>query len=365
MNRAKILIVDDVPQNIQIVGNLLSSENYDVFFALSGEEALQIAQTQDLHLILMDVMMPGMNGFDTVRALKAQPQHRNTPVIFLTALSEKENILDGFDAGGVDYVTKPFNRSELLARVRTHVALSQTREELRQASLMRDRFFAILAHDLRSPFQALLGLLSETLVQFETLGSEDIKDILQGVHGSSEKAYELLQNLLEWGRSQTGHIILTPEKISLKPLVEGLEHLNAVAFQEKKIQFDSSGVKDSCWADRNTLEFILRNLVSNALKFTPEGGTVTLKSEVSGEQVLISVRDTGVGMDEEKLARLFRLDQRVSTPGTKKEPGSGLGLILCRDFAQKNRGELTVESQVGKGSVFRLTLPLNPAGNLP
>jgi len=364
MNRPKVLIVDDVPHNIQIVGSLLAAENYDVFFAQSGEEALGIAQNQSLTLVLMDVMMPGMNGLEAAKALLKIPGNHDTPVIFLTALSEKEQLLTGFEAGGVDYITKPFHRSELLARVKTHIALKTAREELRQAKESRDQFFSILAHDLKNPFQALLGLLKEILDHYQEFPPEEVKEMIQGVYNSSHSVYELLLKLLDWGRSQTGALILRPQQLDLEKLLNNLTEPFRAGLQSKKQVLNLDLKTSQVWGDAETLEVILRNLISNSMKFSPLGGEITVWSRLEGAKVLLGVKDSGMGMSESQAAHVFEIKDRSSTLGTQKEKGTGLGLILCRTFAQENNGTLTFTTEPGKGTEFILELPLNPPGSI-
>lgn len=363
MEKPMVLIVDDVPHNIQIVGNLLGPE-YEVFFALSGPEALKIAAQQPLTLVLMDVMMPGMSGLEAARELAKIPGHQDTPVIFLTALTEKDQVLAGFEAGGVDYITKPFHKNELLARVRTHVALKTAREELHKARVARDRFFAILAHDLKNPFQALLGLLGTVLEDWDSLDPREVRSIVEGVHDSSKKAYDLLLNLLEWGRTQTGGLRLRPASLRAGDLFASLKKTLEASLGIKNITLDIQDTRETFWADRDTVEIILRNLLTNAIKFSPPGSRIGLTAARDGEAALIQVKDQGVGMEELQQKSLFDLSVRNSTKGTAGETGTGLGLVLCRSFALANGGDLTFTSAPGQGTEFVLKLPLNPPGSV-
>ena len=210
---SKILIVDDVPKNIQLAGSILQRQDYNIFFANNGETALNLAQTNAFDLILLDIMMPGMDGFEVCEQLKKDPNTREIPVIFLTAKTDTESTIKGFDIGAVDYVTKPFNEKELLARVRTHLELRAARESLREANVTKDKFFSIIAHDMKNPFNALLGLSKLLLNNFDVFDEDKKKYFIQNIYQSSDQGYKLLENLLDWSRMQTGKMVCQPALI--------------------------------------------------------------------------------------------------------------------------------------------------------
>lgn len=255
-------------------------------------------------------------------------------------------------------------KGEALRMVGTHTDLTEkmeTEHKLIQLNAEKDKFFSIIAHDLKGPFNALLGFTE--LLQDKDLESspEERLDMVEIVHRSAEKAYKLLDNLLTWSRSQTGGMSFSPTPLELQKLVADELALLEDQATNKGLALKNLVPKDHVvFADLNMAGTILRNLLSNAIKFTKSGGTISVSSQVNEahKTLEVSVRDTGIGIPEAKIPDLFQLDKSTSTPGINNEMGTGLGLILCKDFVEKHGGEISVESEVGKGSVFRFSLPL-------
>lgn len=361
-----VLIVDDVPKNIQVVANILQPQGYRLAFAQRGEVALELVNKNNFDLILLDIMMPGMDGFEVCEALKSDPRHKDIPVVFLTAKTETDDIVRGFRLGAVDYVTKPFNSEELLARVCTHLELKTSRErlavankELRKLNATKDKFFSIIAHDLRNPIQSLL-MSSELLhCNYEKLAEEKIRKYLSRFHDSANHIAELLEDLLEWARSQQGKLKYNPAEISIHSLAASTVNLLREHAEKKDIHlFSQVEEKTAAFADSNMILTVIRNLVSNAIKFTPGGGEVNILAENRGAEIKVTVADTGVGIEQKDADDLFRIDTQKTSKGTDGEKGTGLGLILCREFVEKNNGCIWVESEPGKGSRFMFTLPV-------
>ena len=357
--QARILIVDDVAKNIQLVAASLRSQGYSMTFAQSGPKALELAQTRPFDLVILDIMMPEMDGYEVCRRLKSLPLNGQTPVIFLTAKTDAEAIVQGFEAGAVDYLSKPFNGAELKARVQTHLELKRIREELEIASHLKDKFFAIIAHDLRAPFNALLGLSQTLKDDVEDLSKEDIVQIASMIFEAGARANGLLEQRLRWASSQQGKITYHPERIELFPLAQEVVALLGEVAHRKEITLHNLLPPDTwVYADRPSIAAVFRNLVGNALKFTPQGGTVELRAEPKDGKMEIEVADNGLGMSLEVQESLFRLDRHHSTLGTAGERGTGLGLILCKEFLEKNGGSISLQSAPDQGSRFLFQLPV-------
>ncbi|OQY59647.1 MAG: hypothetical protein B6245_05585 [Desulfobacteraceae bacterium 4572_88] len=356
--KSNILIVDDVPKNIQLAGSILQKEKHNIFFANNGVNALRLIKKNKFDLILLDIMMPEMDGFEICEKLKASPETSDIPVIFLTAKSDNESTIKGFEAGAVDYVTKPFNEKELLARVRTHLELRQTQASLQEANVTKDKFFSIIAHDLKNPFNSLLVLSKLLLNNFDGFDDEKKKEFIQVIYDTSDHGRNLLENLLDWSRMQIGRFKWQPDKIDLFTYgFENVSLLKACA-ENKKISLESEIEKGSMvYADPNMTRMIIRNLMSNALKFTSEGGYVKVSAKMLDNEAVVTVSDNGLGIKEENIRKLFKIDTHHSTPGTADERGTGLGLILCKEFVDKNGGKIWIESEFQKGSDFKFTLP--------
>lgn len=400
---ARILVVDDFPTNLHLLEGILLEQGYDVRLAPDGAFALQFVQTQPPDLILLDVNMPEMDGYEVCRHIKTDPDTQSIPVLFISALDETEDKLKGFAAGGVDYITKPFQAEEVLARVNTHLTLHTlrrnleqevarrakaeeelyalndqlkianqrleeanqqlqiTNQELHNANASKDKFFSIIAHDLRSPFQGLLTLTELLSEQIELHSKDELKKKIDVLHDAAETVYALLTNLLTWSRLERGILDYTPGPIVLEMLFERNKRLLLANAAQKDITLTTRVPKDICAiGDFNMIDTVVRNLLSNAVKFTTSDGSIDLSAHVAGDMVEIMVTDTGMGMHQDVLEKLFRIDVKYSKPGTAGEPGTGLGLILCKELVKKSGGSIRVESEVGKGSTFIFTLPLQP-----
>lgn len=359
-----ILIVDDNPKNIQIVALLLRDMKYKIIIATDGKSAIDLVKRARPDLILMDVMMPGLDGFETCRIIKDDPENDNIPVIFLTALSEKINTVKGFQSGGVDYVVKPFNREELINRIKTHLDLKFTRDELNQSSehlrelnAIKDKMFSIIGHDLRSPVAVLKTMLDFISKDPVILAQEDLKNDFGAMTQTADELYSLLENLLGWAKSQSGNLGFISENIELKLMVQSVYLLYKSQLQHKKIQFEEDiNPAIYIFADANMLKTVLRNLISNGIKFTPENGTIKVRAHENNGKVQIEVADSGVGISSENIPKLFDMKQHFSTYGTANESGSGLGLNLCYNFVVNNNGKIWVKSEPGNGSVFTVEL---------
>ena len=360
----RILAIDDVPSNLLTLRAILPSNEFLFVGASGAEEAFRLWEQQDFDLVLLDVLMPGLDGYDVARRIKANPRTAAVPVIFLTSLKSEDEVVKGFEAGAVDFLSKPFYPTELLLRLHTHLALKDKNEaletaaeDLRQANQARDRFFSILAHDLKNPFAGFLSLVQEVLNQFEKIDREELHEVLLTMGQTSQNVYRLLETLLDWGRSQTGALTVVPQPLLLSLLIEEAFEPLEESYRRKRITLIPMASYEWAKADRATVVILLRNLLSNALKFSHPGGEVRVEVVSHDGMVDLVVRDNGIGIPPTRLPLLFLLENKISTPGTAKEPGTGLGLILCAEFAQKNQGSLRAESVLGKGSTFILSLP--------
>lgn len=369
-----VLIVDDIPRNLQILSNILNTEGYQISFASNGKQALSVCETTQPDLILLDIMMPEMDGFEVCEKLKSNELTKFIPVIFITGKAEMDDIVHGFKLGAVDYVTKPFNSVELISRVRNHIELKlsrdvilrynqqlkETQTELKQTIASKDKFFSIIAHDLRGPFSGFLGLSELLADEYEMLAKEEISQIATSLNKAAKKLFSFLENLLDWSRSQMGRMEFNPCTLELRDTVERYIGLMQDTANEKNIAiFNDVPEKTTCYADLNMLGTILRNLLSNAIKFTSNGGAVRVGIEdKSDEFYTVFVSDNGIGIHPDNLKNIFRIDTKYSTPGTNKEAGTGLGLILCRELVEIHKGKIEVFSEQNKGTKFSFSIPV-------
>jgi two-component system sensor histidine kinase/response regulator len=360
-----VLIVDDVPENLQVISNILYQKGVNISVAQNGRDALTVVSRKPPDLIVLDITMPEMDGFEVCEHVKKNPETRDIPIIFLTARTQSDDIVKGFELGAVDYVTKPFHPPELLARVFTHLELKKSRDiimaqnkELHELNATKDKFFSIIAHDLRNPFCQIMTLSDLLKNEWQNYPADHIEKWVQSMYQASERGYNLLANLLEWAHSQTGRMQFQPQQVHLNTLVtESIEFLESSA-NNKQIILHAEIPENLCaFVDKNMLKTVIRNLVSNAIKYTETGGEVKIEAKNSGEWIEIAISDTGVGIKEQYLKNLFRIDIHYSTVGTAQEKGTGLGLILCKEFVEKHGGTIRVESEMETGSTFTFTVP--------
>ena len=362
-----ILLVDDTANDLQILGNILHDKKYKIAAVKSGKEALEFIGKKNPNLILLDILMPDMDGFEVCQKIKENEAFRHIPVIFISALREKKNVLQGFEYGAVDYITKPFNKEEVLARVKAHITiynqkneLDALNEELIGINRTKDKFFSIIAHDLKNPLGAFKNVTGFLLKNFRELDDNEKMEFLNLLNSSAQNVYSLLENLLYWSNSQRGMIEYNPEDNDLSFIAEDSIKLLAMNAEKKSIKLESAiKEKSYVYADANMVSTIIRNLLSNAIKFTPEGGNVKISAKKKDKFYEITISDDGVGIPKDTLKKIFLLDVHISTKGTSREEGTGLGLVLCQEFVRKNGGDIRVESEEGVGSRFIFTLPVS------
>lgn len=362
----EILVVDDNSENIQTVGNILSKKNYSLRFAGSGQQALQTLQFGKPDLILLDIAMPGIDGFAVCEKIKANPDTNDIPIIYLTAKTQPEDIIKGLKTGAVDYIKKPFNNEELQLRVKTHLELkhsrdiiNQQKQELTELNTTKDKFFSIIAHDLKNPFQILKSLSKILKKRYHDFDDDKKQNFINSIHNASTQGYELLDNLLQWSRSKMGTLEVQQQEYDIHEVVEDVIRLLNAGLTNKNIAIENNiDSNTKVFIDKNLISSVIRNLISNAIKFTKPGGRIAISAEKQQDTFYkITVSDTGIGIAPHDQQRLFRIDTHHTTKGTNKESGTGLGLLLCKEFVEKHNGRIWVESAMGKGSKFMFTIP--------
>ena len=309
----KILVVDDSAFEIQLVDWILQENNYQTVLANNGTEALEIVKTFTPDLILLDIMLPNIDGFEVCKRIKSNENLKDVPVIFFTSLSNIEDIVKGFEAGGVDYVTKPFNKDELLVRIKNHLDLISSKRkielqarELRQANALKDKMFSVISHDLRSPISSIKLALDFISKGFLKPGEELYNDTIKDLVKTTDEAYILLENLLGWAKSQSNILTVVPEVLELQSLANSVAGLLKLNCENKKIKVENNipeGI--TVFADMQMVQSVIRNLLSNALKFTPENGLIEMIAVEKESEVEISVKDSGVGISQLNLKKIL------------------------------------------------------------
>lgn len=353
----KILIVDDNILNLKVVGNILQSEKFDIAVSLNGESAINILLNNEIDLILMDIMMPEIDGLETCRRIKCIDSLKEIPLIFLTAKAQTNDILEAFEAGGVDYIFKPFNRLELLARVNTHLDLFLSKRKLKELYKNRDFVYSIIAHDIKAPFNKINQFLQMLSGGYIDSNSVEFKELLDLLNIETEKTNVLINELIEWGQLLRNENPNELQSKQLKPIIDSvITFLEQQSFsKELEIQNDiDENVRIIC--DEKSIEVIFRNLLANAIKFTPNGGKISFSSQDHAQKTFIQLKDSGIGMSKEVLEKLFENNEFYKSNGTNKEKGSGLGLLIIKDFIKKNKAELKVDSISEEGTTFTVII---------
>lgn len=363
----KILIVDDVMSNVLLLRVLLTNEKFTIATANNGRQALEQVKKESPDLILLDVMMPDLSGFEVARQLKANPDTAEIPIIFLTALNGTADIVKGFQVGGSDFISKPFNKEELIIRVTHQISLVAAKrlilsktEELQRTIAGRDKLYSVIAHDLRSPMGSIKMVLNMLILNLpaEKIG-EEMYELLIMANQTTEDVFSLLDNLLKWTKSQIGKLNVVYQDVNLVELTDSvIDIFNMVAKLKKITIKETKSDKIMVNADIDMLKTVVRNLLSNAIKFSKENSEVLVTIKEEDDMAVVSVQDYGCGISEEGQKKLLHTDTHFSTFGTNNEEGSGLGLLLCKDFVMKNGGKLWFTSKEKEGSTFSFSIPL-------
>ncbi|MHB8520625.1 MAG: hybrid sensor histidine kinase/response regulator [Limisphaerales bacterium] len=360
INNGCLLIVDDQEANIQVVGGVLGKLGFEIMPASSGKQALKRLAIRRPDLILLDLLMPDMDGFEACRRIQENPDWAGIPIIFLSSADDKDLIVRALQSGGVDFITKPFNLAELTTRVRTHLALKAARDRLEQLAEDKDELLGILAHDLKNH---LGGMHMSAQILYDL--ARDLEDprLLLMAENIARSSSQMLAYLKEFLANSVAdyELSIRPEAVSLADAVARavLQHQEAAKRKELTLHTSSAANGTLVQADAAALHQVLDNLLSNAVKFSPPGRRifVTVKSVVGNGRVECQIRDEGPGFTEEDKARMFQRYKRLSARPTAGEPSTGLGLSIVRKLVLAMRGELACESTAGNGAAFTFCLP--------
>ncbi|MEG4251012.1 response regulator [Microcoleus sp. Pol10D4] len=395
-NKGNILIVDDTPENLQVLSATLSDRGYKVRGVINGKMAIRAARSGCPDLILLDIKMPDMDGYEVCRQLKEDPKTSEIPVIFISALDEVLDKLTAFQVGGVDYVTKPFHVAEVLARIEHQLTIQRLKKqlldrnkELQQeiierkkaeeaaaaASLAKSQFVANMSHELRTPLNAILGF-TQVMSRDSLLSHENLEN-LRIINRSGQHLLELINDVLDLSKIEAGIIGLDQRSFDLYQLLDTLEEMFQIKAETKKMQlrfFVEANVPQYIKTDEKKLRVCLINLLANAMKFTQDGGRIWLRVSVESNQqqpaeseihpnytsvepllILFEVEDTGVGIAAAEIDTLF--DAFVQTQaGRKAADGTGLGLTITKKYVQIMGGDIWVKSVLGEGSSFKFNI---------
>ncbi len=369
----KILIVDDTLTNIEVLHKTLEPEGYAVSVATHGEMALEIASHLNPDLILLDIMMPGINGYETCERLKKNEDTRDIPVIFISAKGEMEDIVEGFRMGGVDYITKPFRSEEVLSRIKTHAQLNYLKKQqekrikeleyqnhkLRNLDEIKNRFLGTAMHDLRSPLSAISGFSDLFLLGDESYSEDQKIEWVKMINQVSKDLLGLVHNLLDISVFESGQLNLNLSSGNLSPLLLKQVKMNQAYSNQKNISIITSleEVPNSIF-DSNRMGQVIDNLISNAIKFSQPGTSIQVGLTHNDESLEFYVKDEGPGIPKEDQCRLFTEFPGINVHPTNGEKSTGLGLFIVKKIVEAHSGSIQVESIEGQGTIFHVQLPL-------
>ncbi|MGE5656703.1 MAG: response regulator [Actinomycetota bacterium] len=387
INKGNILIVDDTPENLQVLSATLSERGYKVRGVVNGKMAIRAARSASPDLILLDIRMPDMNGYEVCEQLKGDPQTTKIPVIFISALDEVLDKVKAFNIGGVDYITKPFQVEEVLARVENQLTIQRLQKQLMAqneqlqkeilerkkaeeaaaaASQAKSQFLANMSHELRTPLNAILGF-TQVMTRDPFLSTEQVEN-LRIINRSGEHLLELINDVLDLSKIEAGIIALYETNFDLYRLLDNLEEIFLFKAERKRLNFQlllQPEVPQYIKADEKKLRACLMNLLSNALKFTQQGSITLRVIKKTEEQVGIpiqlefEVEDTGVGIAPEEIETVFQAFVQTES-GKKSAEGTGLGLTITRKFVEFMGGNISLNSVVGAGTTFRFNIHCFP-----
>lgn len=376
MNPAEslILIVDDTPANLRLLSQVLSKNGYNYLEASNGKEAVQMAKKHEPDLILLDIMMPDMNGYEVIKEIKSDKLIQDAPIIFLSSLTDTDDKVEGFKSGGVDYITKPFQKEETLARINTHLkirflqkqlnerikVLRQREVELSRLNQKKDDLVRMVSHDIKNPLTGIIGLV-KLMRESDKISAEEQTQMLSVVEESGSNLLNMVREVLDRESKKTEPETLDYSTVQVSELLERVISMNKAKSFVKEISLSYNVIPKKLEAviDVNKVEIAVNNLVANALKFTPSKGDIRVKASLNDDHLLIEVKDTGIGIPKKMQSDLFKDPVKASREGTSGELGTGLGLDIVQLYVELHGGEIWVESELDKGTRFFIKIPQN------
>lgn len=356
----KILIVDDQPENLETIANIFSSENaeFDVIKAPNGKVAMRILNKTIPDIIITDWEMPEMNGIELTKKIRQDQRTADIPVIMCTGvMTTSKNLSTALNAGASDYIRKPVDNIELIARTKANLHLAEQYYEVKKLNEIKNQIFAVISHDLRGPVGNIKSFADLVVQNKTSFSHSEILEFFEIIKKVSTTTFSTLENLLMWANSQRNAVNIDIKKQNINLAISNnLTLLDEVA-KQKEIELINRTPEDlMAYFDLNMISTVVRNLISNAIKFTNNGGKVIVDAIASEKDLTISVKDNGVGISADRIDRIFDNKSFETTHGTSNEKGSGVGLKLCKDFVDRNNGEIWVESKNGEGTSFKFTL---------
>ena len=364
--KADILIVDDTPANLRVLSRLLSDNGYKVRPVPNGKLALEAVRASEPDLIFLDIRMPDMDGYEVCETLKSSEATCDIPIIFISALNDLEDKVKGFEAGAVDFITKPFQEGEVLIRLETHLTIRNQRreiadqvEQLRRLEILRENLTQMIVHDLNNPLHGILGFIQLLRLELADIENEKLNKYAASIESSVKSTVDMIRAILDVGKIESGEMKISRKDVALAPLlteiVSGIEPL----IHDKRLTLDVECGKElpPLSADPDLFRRIIVNIVGNAIKFSPDDGTIAIRATRAATAIRIEVTDEGPGIPSEYQATIFEKYGQVESRTAGRKYSTGLGLAFCKLAVEAHGGTIGVDSEEGKGSVFWMNFP--------
>lgn len=368
-----ILIVDDSPENIISLKKVLEKNDFEVDTALSGEEALKKILRKSYVLIILDVQMPGMDGFEVAEVISGYSKAKETAIIFLSAASANVNLITrGYSSGGLDYISKPVDMNILLLKVKTfyriyeqsralnemQIALRAEIEFRKEAERKKDEFISIASHELKTPMTSIKGYIQLLERSLDKNDIDTVRTRLHKVQNQVEKLNLLIADLLDISKIESGKLKLNRKYFCFENLLEHI--LEVVQQNNPQVKIIKKGlVEGKVYGDEMRLEQVIMNFITNAIKYGPDGKEIHINAELNGDQINFSVRDFGIGMSEDHEQKIFEKFYRIEETSERFQ-GLGIGLYICQEIIDRHHGKIGVNSKLGEGSTFYFNIPQHP-----
>ena len=359
MKAFKVLIIDDKQENLDLLEKVLNNLCVDFTSQTDGIKAIDLCQTIKFDLCVIDIRMP-IDGFIVYDKIAETHLNSSLPVIYMTEKTDFINMERAYSRGCLDLISRPFRADELFSKISIHTKILSQQQELKNLINSKEKILSMVAHELRSPFNALIGFSDLLMSNYKNNEEETNQFFMEKINSISNQTLTLLNDLLNYSLHQQDKILTSVDELSLKSVLEAVclqlkpianlkeIHMNKIVSGEPVIK-----------GDKAMLATLFRNLISNAIKFTPHRGAIKLNVYQEENEVIIKIEDKGVGMEEEEMKNLFKMDERITKKGTNDEVGSGYGLLLVKEIIDKHQGNIKVESKKGEGSIFTVILPLS------
>lgn len=360
-NYKKILIVDDEADNLQLIVESIEEmeQPYNILLANNAVKAITIIKDEVPDLIITDWEMPGMDGVDLIRMVKEDEKISHIPILMCTGVMvSAEHVKAALEAGAVDYIRKPFDKIELNARLNTMMKLSESTQKILDLNRKKEGLLSIIAHDLRSPLYGIKYLAKVTIDEMNSRSNAQVVDALAQIEAQATATCDLLNNLLLWIKLPGSTNFYHPKTQSIKSTIEESTSLFRTTLNEMKVRLTLSVEDATANFDKELIASVIRNLISNAIKFSDAGGEVSISSTIERDVVVVKVSDTGAGMSEEQVRRITTPPTNMDESNSSRTRGWGIGLMLAAQILSFHNSQLNVESQVGKGTTIWFSLPL-------